>query len=409
VRPNARGDWINQTVNDFDTFIPIADKETKSTKVSGQEHSIFKLFSLGVVTARDEWVYDHNDERLREKVRLLIRSYNADLQRLSLARKNDKLADMLDYSIKWTRAVKNDLRKARKYEFSDGEIRASLYRPFVRLPLYFSKRLNEMTYQIESIFPRKDTENIYIAIVAGNRLAFAALAGEAIPNYALYSLDPAQCLPRWRIDGASKADNITDWALEQFRSQYDKGTKINHLITKDAIFNYVYGVLHDPIYREKYALNLRREFPRVPFYADFWRWAAWGEALMKLHIAYEKVEPWPLERIDVPDEKARKAGLAPKAMLKADKEAGNIRLDSETQFTGVPPEAWAYKLGNRSALEWILDQYKEKTPKDPTIREKFNTYHFADHKEKVIDLLKRVTRVSVETMKIVEAMKAEKR
>ena len=84
-------------------------------------------------------------------------------------------------------------------------------------------------------------------------------------------------------------------------------------------------------------------------------------------------------------------------------------LDSETQLTGVPPEAWAYKLGNRSALEWILDQYKEKTPKDPTIRAKFNTYRFADHKEKVIDLLMRVTRVSVETMEIVEAMKNEKR
>jgi predicted helicase len=96
-------------------------------------------------------------------------------------------------------------------------------------------------------------------------------------------------------------------------------------------------------------------------------------------------------------------------MLRADKGTGDILIDSETQLTGVPPEPWSYKLGNRSALEWILDQYKEKTPKDPTIREKFNTYRFADHKEKVIDLLKRVTRVSIETMKIVEAMRAEKR
>lgn len=99
----------------------------------------------------------------------------------------------------------------------------------------------------------------------------------------------------------------------------------------------------------------------------------------------------------------------PKAILKADKEAGIIRLDSETQLSGVPQEAWTYRLGNRSALEWILDQYKEKTPKDPTIREKFNTYRFADHKEKVIDLLKRVTRVSAETMAIVAAMKTTKR
>lgn len=78
-------------------------------------------------------------------------------------------------------------------------------------------------------------------------------------------------------------------------------------------------------------------------------------------------------------------------------------------MTGVPPEAWTYRLGNRSALESILDQHKEKTPKDPTIREKFHTYQFMDHKEKVIDLLKRVSRVSVETMKIVEAMRTEKR
>jgi predicted helicase len=96
-------------------------------------------------------------------------------------------------------------------------------------------------------------------------------------------------------------------------------------------------------------------------------------------------------------------------MLKADKETGNIRLDSETQLAGVPPGAWTYRLGNRSALEWILDQHKEKTPKDPTIREKFNTYRFADHKETVIDLLKRVTRVSVETMEIVAEMRQERR
>jgi predicted helicase len=101
--------------------------------------------------------------------------------------------------------------------------------------------------------------------------------------------------------------------------------------------------------------------------------------------------------------------LPPKPALKADKDSGIIVLDSETQLNGIPAEACTYRLSNRSALEWILDQFKEKTPKDPTIREKFNTYRFADHKEKVIDLLMRVTRVSVETMEIVEAMKKEKR
>lgn len=177
------------------------------------------------------------------------------------------------------------------------------------------------------------------------------------------------------------------------------------VITKEAIFHYVYSVLHDPLHREKYAQNLKREFPRIPFYDDFWRWAEWGRELMELHIGYEAVAPWLLTRTDTPDEKARKNGAAPRAMLKADKDIGRVALDSETVLTGIPPEAWSYKLGNRSALEWILDQYKEKTPKDPTIRAKFNTYRFADYKEKVIDLIARVTRVSVETQAIVEAMK----
>jgi predicted helicase len=201
-------------------------------------------------------------------------------------------------------------------------------------------------------------------------------------------------------------NNITDWALDQFKKRYQPGrAKQNRTITKEAIFHYVYGVLHDPVYREKYALNLKREYPRIPFYADFWQWADWGKELMDLHIGYEQAAPAKLKRTDIPDEKSRKAGVAPKAMLKADKDTGRIVLDSETMLSGVPPEVWDYKLGNRSALEWILDQYKEKKPKDPTIREKFDTYRFADYKETVADLLMRVTTVSVRTISIVDAMK----
>lgn len=158
---------------------------------------------------------------------------------------------------------------------------------------------------------------------------------------------------------------------------------------------------------------LNCEFPRNPLLgasaADFWQWVAWGEALMNLHNGYEAVAPFALIRADVIDAKAQAAGLAPKAMLRADASTGVITLDSETTLTGVPPEAWTYKLGNRSALEWILDQHKEKKPKDPTIRDKFDTYRFADYKEKVIDLLMRVTTVSVETVAITDAMKGARR
>ena len=180
-------------------------------------------------------------------------------------------------------------------------------------------------------------------------------------------------------------------------------------------------MLHSPVYRKKYEQNLKREFPRLPFYVDFFRWRDWGAELMDLHINYESQKPFALERKDADltaKQKIKQENLfaknadadnqpfipAPKTKLRADKEQGIIEIDSNTTLTGVPPLAWEYRLGNRSAIEWILDQYKEKTPKDATIREKFNTYKFADYKEQVIDLLKRVTTVSVKTMEIINQM-----
>ena len=144
-------------------------------------------------------------------------------------------------------------------------------------------------------------------------------------------------------------------------------------------------------------------------YARFWRWAGWGQALMDLHIGYEQASPWALKRTDTPDTRARTAGVPPKCSLKADPATGRITIDSETVLDGVPPAAWAYKLGNRSAIDWVLDQHKERKPKDPTIRERFDTYRFADHKDRVIALLARVVTVSVETVRLVEAIKAAPR
>jgi predicted helicase len=249
---------------------------------------------------------------------------------------------------------------------------------------------------------------------AGSQKPFMVQALEKVFDYHFVGAAAAAvALPVYRFDEVgNRVDNITDWSLKQFADHYkpEIGTgKSAHKITKEAIFHYCYAVLHDPVYREKYAQNLKREFPRIPYYANFWQWAEWGRALMDLHIGYEAVEPYALKRTDIPDEKARAAGQAPKAMLKADKDVGRIQLDSETTLAGIPSEAWDYKLGNRSALEWILDQYKEKKPKDPTIREKFDTYRFADYKEKVVDLLQRVATVSVETMAIVQAMRSVER
>ena len=170
-------------------------------------------------------------------------------------------------------------------------------------------------------------------------------------------------------------------------------------------------MLHNPAYRKKYELNLKREFPRIPFYNDFAKWEKWGKQLMELHINYETVKPYKLKEITDKEVASRtsatKNASAIKVKLKADKELGIITIDEATELTGVPKEAWLYKLGNRSAIEWVLDQYKEHKPSDPTILEHFNTYKFDDYKKEVINLLMRVTTVSVETMAIIHEMEKE--
>jgi predicted helicase len=212
--------------------------------------------------------------------------------------------------------------------------------------------------------------------------------------------DGYKAIPRYRFEKTGeRIDNITDWALNKFVRRYGKRTA-----TKDAIFHYCYAVLHDPVYRETYALNLKREFPRIPFYPDFAKWVAWGEALMKMHIGYEEVEPWPVERVDTPSKRAEVTHSKP--VLRSDPDKGLVIVDADTQISGIPREAWGYRLGNRSAIDWVLDQYKEKKPRDPTIAAKFNTYRFADHKEAMIALLAKVVRVSVETVAITDAMRA---
>ena len=187
-----------------------------------------------------------------------------------------------------------------------------------------------------------------------------------------------------------RVSNMTEWG-EDFEAIYPDG------ITAEHIFAYTYAVLHDPVYRHDYETDLKREFPRLPLYNDFDMWARMGQELLDLHVGFESAEPYPLERIDKSDD-------SKKVRLKPDKERGSIALDDKTTLTGVPPDAWRYQLGSRSALEWVLDQYKEKKPRDPTIAAQFNTYRFADYKEQVIDLLQRVCTVSVRTMEIVDGM-----
>lgn len=440
VEPDKGSNWIDLATTGWEALIPIAGHETKESTWPSRERALFKQFGNGCNTARDEWVTDLSAATLGAKIVDALHRYE---------RSDDPEED--SGGLKWSRNLKRKRAAGKTEAFQDRQVVPYDYRPFFRVAGYLSPLLiDELGFWVR----QGGSDNAHIAFPNGG--AFRCLATSVALDF--HFIGDARVVSRFRYNAkdGTRIDNITDWGLKQFHKAYGvngvldparleggmagldaetpsppvgeggapavstlredppsrsrgEGKKGRPQLTKDDIFHYVYGVLHDPVYREKYALNLKREFPRIPFYSDFWQWAAWGEKLIALHIGYEGVEPWPLQRVDTPDEKARAAGVAPKAMLKADKENGILRLDSETQLSGVPPEVWTYKLGNRSGVEWVLDQYKEKTPKDPTIREKFNSYRFADYKDKVIDLIGRVTRVSVETVRITEAMKAERR
>ncbi|HYD20033.1 MAG TPA: type ISP restriction/modification enzyme [Flavipsychrobacter sp.] len=410
ITPDKKNSWINQSNNDFDSLIALIDKEAKSGK---NEKAIFKNFSSGLKTGRDEWAVGESDVDLTRKMTFLINHYNSQVEAVG-SRTISK--------IKWDENLSRLLEANKMLTFSKEKIVSYAYRPFLKKSLYYSSDLNQRGYQWPNIYKLSDV-NKFIAINSpGNTKDFHSLASNNIID--LHFTGDSQCLPLYSYHKGEKIDNITDWAVEQFanyylfgkrkdqkkikeayHASYEKGMPEGALAypvgppEKEDIFYYVYGVLHNPAYREKYALNLKRDFPRIPFYDNFWDWVRWGQRLMDLHINYETVEPYELKLT------TKEVEGTPKTKLKADKAAGTIALDEATTISGIPPGAWDYKLGNRSALEWILDQYKESKPKDPTIAEKFNTYKFADYKEQVIDLIKRVCTVSVETVKVVSEMK----
>jgi predicted helicase len=380
IQPDKNNNWLNIADNNFETLLPLQD----------EKNAIFNKYFMGVVTARDSWNYDFNKENLEKKIQFFINTYN-------------NLIDIGDNSfpeiIKWSDTLKKHFLKKEKLTFDKNKIVKAFYKPLNVCWFYSDKILSDrLTNNHYETFGKKlELTNPCFGIIGKDTvIPFTTFSFQNIND--LNSLSNAaggnKTFSFYKYDAnGNQIENITDWGLQQFVKQYGKKG-----ITKEAIFNYVYAVLHNPAYRKKYELNLKREFPRIPFYDDFQKWSKLGKQLMELHINYETVKPYNLQEISTDTKET------PKAKLKADKETGIIILDENTLLKGIPADAWRYKLGNRSALEWILDQYKESKPKDPTIAEKFNTYKFADYKTQVIDLLKRVCTVSVETIKIIDEM-----
>jgi len=323
----------------------------------------------------------------------------AIFSKLKKNEQNAKIDDFVlydDSQISWALSLKNDLKRGKKAIFSEDKIRSSLYRPFTRSNLFFDRVMNDAIYRIPSIFPIPTTENenrmICLAGV-GDRKGFGCLISNLIPSLDL-AFEKAQCFPLYTYteDGTNRTENITDWTLTHFHNHYQDTS-----ITKWAIFHYVYGLLHHPSYREKYKANLKRELPRLPMAADFWAYSKSGGKLADLHLNYEDQAPYRLKLIE--NSKVPFSLKVEKMRLSKDKR--QLKYNDFLTLDGIPERVFEYKLGNRCALDWVIDQYRVKVDKRSGI---VNDPNRPDDKKYILELVKKVITVSLETLKVIEAL-----
>lgn len=379
LTPDASHAWLVPThATEYAQLLPITE--------------VFERHSRGVATCRDDVVYDFHRDPLIARVRRLIDDYNAEVDRYRRAGSPPNVDDFVRYDlIKWSRDLKADLQRQRYAAFDDDKLRNALYRPFTKCFLFFDRILNEEVYQFPRILPIPATEqeNLVIQCTNHTQIPFSVFVCNVLPEHAV-SGRAGQCFPFYTYDpdGSNRRENITDLALDRFRTHYR-----NPQITKWDVFHYIYALLHHPAYRERFADNLKRELPRIPFASDFAAFVQAGSELARLHVGYEQLEPWPLQWIEDP-----KWPLSYRVeRMRLSKDKTSLAVNPSLTLAGLPPEAFDYRLGNRSALEWVIDQYRVTgdPPSDP---------NRDDDPEYIVRLVGQVVRVSVETVRVVRSL-----
>ncbi len=368
---------------------------------------IFKIFSNGVKTNRDAWACNFSRNALTENMRKMIDTYNTHVLKWPYRENRDvEIDDFVvndDTKISWSRDLKLDLKRGKIAAYEESKVRNSLYRPFTKSRLFFDRIMNEEIYGTPSIFPTPgtETENRMICLTdKGSEKPFMVLMSCQLADF--HFVGPGcgtQCFPfyTYEADKGSRRENITNWALTQFRVHYRCDT-----ISKWDIFHYSYALLHHPAYRERYAANLELDLPRLPYAPDFWTFAKDGERLAEIHVGYEDVDEYKggngvptLQLVETPgkpvDWRVEK--------MKLTKDKTQIKYNDFLTLDGIPAKAFEYRLGNRSALEWIINQYQIKTDKRSGI---VNDPNRDDDPQYIIRLIGKVITVSLETVEIVE-------
>lgn len=418
--PDRKQTWLTEGLQaGFDDFLPMGTFEAKA----GGGKAIFALFSNGVKTNRDAWAYNFNREQLAQNIQRLVKVYNDQVHKWATQRQKLNVDDFVlndNTQISWSEGLKTILNRGTQLNYHNTNIRTSLYRPFTRSYLYFDKDLTERRYQMPTIFPTHETKNTVIWLKVGTEWPMFALMVNKIPD--LLPQGGSQCFPFYTYDedGSNRRENITDWALAQFQARYGSsrgaeeqgsgggdasplplGSPAPLPINKWDIFHYVYALLHHPTYRETYAANLRRELPRIPFVEGFWAFAQAGARLAELHVNYEQQPEYPLQFIETPGEALD--WRVEKMRLSKDKT--QLKYNNFLTLAGIPPEVFAYKLGNRSALDWVIDQYQVSTDARSGI---VNDPNNPEDEQYIVRLIGQVITVSLETVKIVKSLPALK-
>ncbi|WP_067937020.1 DEAD/DEAH box helicase [Alicyclobacillus kakegawensis] len=420
IQPNTAHDWVNQRNEDFTKLIALGAK-------GKQESSVFELYSLGVTTNRDSWTYNFSRSTVESNMQATIEFYNQQVDEFKkLAITSPSISDVEAFidtdptKISWSHNLKQDLSRGKTYTYKQNSIVPSVYRPFCKQWLYFNRALNERVYQIPKLFPEPGVENRVIAVTGiGASRPFSALMVNAIPN--LHFHDTGQCFPLYFYEcDADEAPEtqvrlelsnekykrkyaISDWTLNEFQRHYGS------IVSKEDIFYYVYGILHSPEYRETFAADLKKMLPRIPAVPsaeDFWMFSKAGRELAELHVNYETVEPWPLEEIHDKDSqlegfyRVEKMHFAKGPGGKPDKTT--IIYNAYIKLSGIPLEAYDYVVNGKSAIEWIMDRYQVTVDKVSDIVNDPNEW--SEDPRYIVNLVKRIVRVSMETNRIVKTL-----
>ena len=402
IKPDKRHTWLTEGHHtEFETFIPLGSKEAKSAQGEAVD-VVFTNYSGGVKTNRDFWAYGFNRKSLTENMSRMIDTYNEQLfkweRRENQGASVDDFVVYNDTKISWSNDLKQKLKRGTVGQFATEKVRQSLYRPFTVSNLYFDRLMNNSVHLFPKFFPTPHTEreNRVMCVSGLGHDVFRYLMANRIVElkFSNSSNGGTQCFPFYTYDedGSNRCENITDWALARFRTHYRDDT-----ITKWDIFHYVYGLLHHPIYCERYRANLKRELPRISLAPDFRAFAAAGARLATIHVDYEEQPEYRLRQVETPgrplDWRVEKMRLS--------KDKTQLRYNGFLTLDGIPAEAFAYRLGNRSALEWVIDQYRVKTDKRSGI---VNDPNRGDDPEYIVRLVGKVISVSLETVGIVEGL-----